>query len=88
MLDWGLVNAVVPGDRLVEIAETRARTLAAKPFTALKESKKLMRRTLVPAALEAMAVEARAFGALLGSPAAKEILSAFLEKRAPDASKF
>ena len=88
MHDWGLVNAVVPGDRLAEIAEARAATLAAKPSEALRASKRLLRRTLVPAALEAMSVEAHAFGTLLNSAAAREILSAFLEKRAPDPSKY
>jgi enoyl-CoA hydratase/carnithine racemase len=88
MLDWGLVNAVVPNDRLVEIAEARARTLAAKPPAALRMSKKLIRRTLVPTALEQMRIEAKEFGELLNTAAAKECFAAFMEKRAPDPAKF
>jgi enoyl-CoA hydratase/carnithine racemase len=88
MHGWGLVNAVVPNDRLVELASSRAAALAVKPPASLRASKKLLRRTLVPAALEAMEVEAKEFGALLQGPAAKECLSAFLEKRAPDPAKF
>lgn len=88
MLDWGLVNSIVPNDRLVEAAEKRAAMLAAKPPSSLRATKMLLRRLLVPTAAEAMAVEAREFGALLQSPAAKECLAAFLEKRAPDPSKF
>jgi len=88
MFDWGLVNALVPNDKLVEIVEARARALAVKPPEALRMAKRLLRRTLVPAALEAMSVEAKEFGALLNSAAAKECLSAFMEKRAPDPAKF
>jgi enoyl-CoA hydratase/carnithine racemase len=88
MLDWGLVNQVVGNDALVEAAERKARALAAKPGSALRASKRLLRRTLVPSAIEAMEVEAKEFGALLQSPAAKECLGSFLEKRSPDPSKF
>ncbi len=88
MLDWGLVNAVVPNDKLVAAAEARAGTLASKPSSAMRASKALLRRTLAPAAAEAMAAEVQEFAALLQSSAAKECLSAFLEKRAPDPAKF
>jgi enoyl-CoA hydratase/carnithine racemase len=88
MHDWGLVNVVVPNDKLAGIVAARAAALAAKPPSALLATKKLLRRTLVPQALEAMNIEAREFGTLLQSPAAKECLGAFLEKRAPDPSKF
>ena len=87
-LDWGLVNAVVPNDRLVEVAEKLAAVLAAKPPGALVATKKLLRRTLAPAIAETLAVESRQFGELLGSPAAKECFTAFIEKRAPDPSRF
>ena len=86
--DWGLVNAVAPGDQVPDLAEKRARALAAKPAAALRATKQLLRRTPVPAALETLSIEAREFGRLLGSPAAKECLAAFLEKRAPDPAKF
>ena len=87
-LAWGMVNAMVANEKLVESAEAKARTLAAKPPSSLRATKALLRRTLVPAALEAMAVEAQEFGALLQSPAARECLTAFMQKRAPDPSKF
>ena len=87
-LDWGIVNAVVPNDALASAAEKKALTLAAKPPAALRATKMLLRRSLVPAAIEAMELEARQFGGLLHSPAARECLSAFMEKRAPDPQKF
>jgi enoyl-CoA hydratase/carnithine racemase len=88
MLSWGLVNAIVANDKLVDAAEGRAKALAAKPGSALRATKRLVRRTIAPAAIEAMEVEAKEFGALLQSPAARECLAAFLEKRAPDPAKF
>jgi enoyl-CoA hydratase/carnithine racemase len=87
-LEWGLVNAVVPADQVDAEAEKRAHSLAAKPPAALLATRRLLRRTLAPAALEALALEAREFGRLLDSPAAKECLTAFLQKRPPDSSKW
>jgi 2-(1,2-epoxy-1,2-dihydrophenyl)acetyl-CoA isomerase len=88
MHDWGLVNAVVPNDKLVEVVEARAKTLSMKPPSALIAAKRLLRRTLAPAATQAMGIEAKEFGSLLQSPAAKECLAAFVQKRMPDPAKF
>jgi enoyl-CoA hydratase/carnithine racemase len=87
-LDWGIVNALVPNDALAAAAGKKALTLAAKPPAALRATKMLLKRSLVPGALEAMEREAREFGSLLHSPAARECLSAFIEKRAPDPAKY
>lgn len=87
-LDWGLVNAVVPNDKLVDAAEKRAAILASKPPAALAATKKLLRRSLAPAIAETLSIESRQFGELLGSPAAKECFAAFVEKRAPDPARF
>jgi enoyl-CoA hydratase/carnithine racemase len=86
--DWGIVNAVVANDKLVETVEKRAAALAAKPPAALRATKMLLRRTIAPVAAETLGVESRHFGALLDSAAAKECFAAFLQKRAPDPSKF
>jgi len=87
-LDWGIVNAVVANDKLVEAAEKRAAALAAKPPSALIATKRLLRRSLAPAIAETLSIESRDFAALLGSPAARECLAAFVEKRPPDPSRF
>jgi enoyl-CoA hydratase/carnithine racemase len=87
-LEWGLVNAVAPAGEVPDIVEKRARALAAKPPEALRATKALLRRTLSPAALEAVRLEGREFVRLLETPAAKECLTAFIEKRAPDPSRF
>ena len=87
-LEWGIVNAVVANDKLVETAGKRAAALAAKPPASLLATKRLVRRALAPAIAETLSVESRQFGELLRSPAAKECLAAFVEKRAPDPSRF
>ncbi len=86
-LEWGLVNQVVPADAVHETALARARTLAAKPAAALRATKALIRRPLRAAALSTVSEEARQFGTLLHTPAARECLAAFLEKRKPDPAK-
>ena len=87
-LDWGLVNLVVPDEEVSEIGLKRARVLAAKPATALKTTKALLKSKLAPLAAQAMTLEAHQFHRLLGSVAARECLSAFVEKRRPDPTKF
>jgi enoyl-CoA hydratase/carnithine racemase len=86
-LAWGLVNAVVPDARVLEVASERARTLASRPAGAILASKELLKRRIVALAAAAMHDEAREFARLLHSAAAREMLSAFAEKRQPDPSK-
>ncbi len=86
-LEWGLVNQVVAPEAVHEMALSRARALAAKPAAALRASKALIRRPLRSAALNAVSEEAKQFGALLQTPAARECLAAFLEKRKADPAK-
>ena len=87
-LDWGLVNLVVPDAQVFEVSMAKALMLAAKPAQALRVSKALLKRSIAPLANEAMLAEAQEFRTLLHSRAAREALSAFVEKRPPDVSKF
>lgn len=87
-LDWGLVSQVVPDAKAIETGLDRARALATKPAQALRVSKSLMKRRLVPLAAQAMLEEGHEFHRLLQSPAAREALSAFAEKRAPNQALF
>jgi enoyl-CoA hydratase len=73
----GLVNAVV--DPVLEHAQSVAAELAAKAPVALALAKRLI--NLAPGALER---EAEEFGDLFASEDAKEGLTAFVEKRAPN----
>ena len=75
----GLVNAVVPAEKLVEHALGRARALAAKPREAIVATRRLIRgeRTEVLAAMDR---EGEEFAKALRSPAAKAAFGAFLAK--------
>jgi enoyl-CoA hydratase/carnithine racemase len=86
--DLRLVNAVVPSvAELGAYARQRAEELAACPPAALRATRALMRGD--PAALRArIQSEAAAFARCLTSPEAKEAFTAFLERRAPDFTKF
>ena len=86
-LDWGLVNAVVADAQVDEAALAKAGELARKPVEALRATKKLLKGHLASLLRATLAEEAEQFQALLASPAARECLAAFIEKRAPDAAK-
>ncbi len=79
----GLVNAVVPADRLEATALAAARRLAAKPRQALTLSRRLLRQGF-PDIGAMIDQEAEAYAVLMGSPEAREAFTAFLEKRPPD----
>ena len=83
----GIVNRVVAADRLMETAMAAARKLAALPTQSLAVTKALMKRPPDRSTLEAMDEEVIQFSELVAAPAAKEIFSAFLDKRSPDAGK-
>lgn len=84
----GLINAVVP-DTHVEIhAQTQAAKLAAKPPAALRMTKSLMKRWDAEQMRKIIDIEAELFMRMLGEAEAKESISAFLQKRAPDFSRF
>jgi enoyl-CoA hydratase/carnithine racemase len=84
----GLVNAVVPDGELMSRAGEVAAKLAALPASALRATKMLMKRPLVEEVAQAMREEGEVFRMLLGSPAAREALAAFAEKRQPDFTRF
>ena len=84
----GIVNAVVPEDRVVEVALEKARALAQQAPSALRQTKKLMKRANSQAIAEQIVEEGSHFAALLSSPEAMEAFQAFMEKRKPDFSTF
>jgi len=69
------------------LAQAQARKLAAKPLSALIETKRLMKAGQSGLVRERMAEEGASFGKLMGGPAAKEAFTAFMEKRKPDFSQ-
>ena len=60
--------------------------LAAKPLASLVATKRLMKQGQQAATLQRIEEEGHTFGQLLRGPAAKEALSAFMQKRRPDFS--
>jgi enoyl-CoA hydratase/carnithine racemase len=86
-LEVGLVNRVLPPTEANAYAQAQARKLAAKPLTALVETKRLMKKTQQPALIERIGEEGQSFGRMLREPAAREAFTAFMEKRRPDFSK-
>jgi len=86
-LDCGIISHVSRKEDLMDDAMSMARKLAAKPGSALRATKRLMRRTREPLD-ERVRAEGELFAQQLQSDAAREALSAFMEKRAPDFSKF
>lgn len=86
-LDYGIISRICPADELMEQALGMARKLASKPRDALLATKRLMRRPKEPI-LQRIQAESDLFFERLTSPAAVEAISAFMEKRSPDFSKF
>jgi enoyl-CoA hydratase/carnithine racemase len=84
----GIVTAIVPEGELFERARAAALALAALPPASVRMTKELMKRGLAQAVRERMQEELGLFGERLRSPEAREALSAFMEKRKPDFSRF
>jgi enoyl-CoA hydratase/carnithine racemase len=86
--EMGLVNAVVTPENLLPTASSAAQQLANKPAGALLACKDLMRRAYKTEVERALGEEVSVIAERLDSPETKEALTAFLEKRKPDFSKF
>lgn len=88
-LRLGLVNSLHPRALLDQVVAERASTLAAKPPQALRLTKQLLKAEDLRSEISARLEEERVhFERQLSSPEAREALSAFLEKRAADFSRF
>jgi len=82
----GIVTAVV--SNVIEEAEKAAAALAALPPESIRLTKRLMKARYAEALGSAIDEETRLFTERLSSPEAKEAMSAFLQKRKPDFSRF
>ena len=85
-LEMGLINRIVPPAQANALAQRQAMKLAAKPLSALMETKRLMKKGHAASVTERIAEEGVAFGRMLREPAAREAFTAFVEKRKPDFS--
>ena len=84
----GMVSRVVEKDELLRTAREAALALAALPPESIRLTKQLMKKRHGAALADTIAEETRLFTERLSSPEAKEAMSAFLEKRKPDFSRF
>src|SRR6185503_789581 len=82
----GIVTAIAD-DPLAKAEET-AKTLAALAPESLRLTKRLLKSAHAKAVRETIDEETKIFRERLASPEAKEAMSAFLEKRKPDFSRF
>lgn len=82
-----LVNEVFPADRLNAEVAARASALAAKAPAAVKAARELMRREAEPM-IDRITLEGGIFAELLRGEEFREAAGAFMERRAPDFSRF
>lgn len=83
-LDWGLVNQVVPGDKLIETVTELAERLARGPTLAHRNIKKLVQMSLNDSLESQMERETRSIVELSRTADGLEGVKAFTEKRKPD----
>jgi len=76
----GLVNRVVPAEDLENVAVAAARAIAAKPPEAVRTALKLMRGDRLDI-VQRIEKETANFPELLRSPAARDALQAFIDRR-------
>lgn len=87
-VDARIANAVLPAGEVVNHARRVAERFNSLPPGAVRETKKLLRRTSTDEVLKTIAIEGELFSARLRSPEAMEAFQAFFQKRKPDFSKF
>jgi enoyl-CoA hydratase/carnithine racemase len=84
----GIVTGIVPQENLIERALAAATALAALPPESVRLTKQLMKQPVAAEVAGQMADEAALFSERLQSAEAKEAMTAFIEKRKPDFSRF
>jgi enoyl-CoA hydratase/carnithine racemase len=87
-VDMRIANAVLPAGEVARHARRVAERFNALPPSAVRDTKRLMRRATAASVLEAIEVEAAVFRDRLSSPEATEAFSAFFQKRKPDFAQF
>ena len=87
-VDCGIANAVLPASEVANHARRMAERFNTLPPSAVRQTKALLRRANTDSVMAAIAAENEVFSARLGSPEAKEAITAFFQKRKPDFSQF
>ena len=84
----GIVSDVIAPEALMTKAIDACKAIAALPPDSIRLTKQLMKKRHAQIVRETIAEEVKVFSERLGSAEAKEAMSAFLEKRKPDFSRF
>ena len=84
----GIVSSVWSADEIMNRALDLAKEIAEKPLDALLTTKALIKKPFQSQLNQVMDDELVEFSRLLNTAPSKEIMSAFLEKRASDTSMF
>lgn len=85
--ELGIVTHVIPDEKLLITATDTAQKLAQKPAGALQASKRLMKSSTRQQVKDAIKAEMGEFASRVRSAEAKEVMTAFLEKRPPNFSR-
>jgi len=86
--DVGIATAVIDDEMILDHARAKAREIAQWPVRSLQETKRCMKAPHAQSLVSAGELEQQGMMRLAGSPENIEAVTAFLEKRAPDFSKF
>lgn len=86
--EYGLVNEVLPNAQVEEFARSKARAIAAQAPHAVRTTKMLMRRWNLELANQANKLEMDHLMSMVDGPEVKEAISAFVQKRPPNFSRF
>lgn len=83
-LDWGIVTAVAPDDEAVRQADDLARQLAQGPTLAYGATKRLIHQGWTESLETQMMAESQAIAAMSATADAREGMTAFTTRRAPN----
>ncbi|MFN0301149.1 MAG: enoyl-CoA hydratase [Burkholderiales bacterium] len=87
-VEAGIVTEMLVPTKVMETAAALAQKLSEKPASSIRTTKRLLKKQYQEQILAALAEESETFARMLGEPAAREAMGAFLEKRKADFSKF
>jgi enoyl-CoA hydratase/carnithine racemase len=83
-LQWGLVNAVFPGEELLERALQTAQAIAANAPVAVRQARQAIHRGLQMSLADGLAFEIEAYHRTIPTSDRREGVRAFVEKRSPE----
>ena len=86
--DCGIVNRILPEAEYQSAAQQMAEKMAKLPPSSLSATKSFLKATVRDAMTARMQEEGETLGKMIAGPEAVEAMTAFMERREPDFSKF